>query len=264
MHPLLTSFDCFLLDLDGVVYVGGDPVPGSPETVNALRTLGKSCRFVSNDPRGSRAEYCRKLQGMGIRVEENDVLTAGWAAGWYLRHFGLAGRTALVVGSEALRAEIAAAGLPPVEGDPGRRAQVVVVGGHDGFGYRDLRIAGEAVRRGAFLLGTSRDATFPMPDGLWPATGPLLAAVEEAGGAHALVVGKPEPWLFRSALSRLPAGTRAVVIGDRLDSDILGAQRAGLPGALVLSGATRVEDLQRSRIRPEFVLENLAEIVRCR
>ena len=126
-----------------------------------------------------------------------------------------------------------------------------MVADHERFDYDELRTAIQAVLRGAELLGASRDRTFPMPDGPWPGTGAVLAAVEYATGAKAdAIVGKPEPGIFATALDRLGDG-RALVVGDRLDADVAGARAAGLDAALVLTGATtRAEAEARRSPRP--------------
>jgi HAD superfamily hydrolase (TIGR01450 family) len=141
------------------------------------------------------------------------------------------------------------------------RAEVVVFAGHDDFDFEELAGATNAVLRGAHLIATCRDPTFPRDDGLAPGTGALLAALETATGATAEIVGKPHAQIFRTALDRLGAG-RALVIGDRLDSDIAGARAAGLDGALVLSGGTsRGEALASRDPKPVAVAATLAELV---
>ena len=146
------------------------------------------------------------------------------------------GRTAFVIGSEVLHRHVAEAGLTVVNGTPRAvEAELVVVGGTDQFDYPLLRDAARAARHCGDLLATARDPTLPMPDGPWPGTGALVAAVEVASGQTAAVVGKPEAQLMLAALDRLGDG-RTLVVGDRLDSDVAAAGAAGLDAALVLSG----------------------------
>jgi len=141
------------------------------------------------------------------------------------------------------------------------RADLVVIAGHDDLRYRELRIAAQAVIRGAELIGLSRDRTFPMPDGPWPGTGAVLAAVEEAAGRRAdSIVGKPEPVMYVVAQDRLGPG-RALAVGDRLDTDVAGARRAGMDQALVLSGATSREEAAAADPPPTLVADSLAALV---
>lgn len=259
---IVDLFDAFLLDLDGAVYVGPNAIPGAAETIAALRERGKPVRFITNDSRGVRADYVAKLIGMGIPATIDDVITAAWATATYMRELHPAADGACyAIGPAALKAELADAGWRLVKGDEGREATFVAVAFHEEFNYRELRIAGQAVRRGAHLFGTNRDPIFPMPDGPWPATGSVLAAVEVAGGRQATVVGKPELPMFDVARGLLPAGARLAIVGDSLFSDIRGGQRAGIGTVLVLSGNTSQADLERSEITPDFVLPSIASLL---
>ena len=157
---------------------------------------------------------------------------------------------------------MADAGLKVLNGTEfASRVDVVVVGGTDDMHYDDLRTASLAVRRGAELLATGRDPTLPMPEGFWPGTGAILAAVETASEAKALIVGKPQPQILFTALDRLGEG-RTLVVGDRLDSDVAAARAAGLDAALVLSGgATREAAAAAPDPGPVAVAATLADLV---
>jgi ribonucleotide monophosphatase NagD (HAD superfamily) len=136
-----------------------------------------------------------------------------------------------------------------------------VVGGHEAFDFRELRIATQAVLRGAELIGVTRDRTFPMPDGPWPASGAVLAAVEEATGRRAeRTVGKPEPDMYATARDRLGPG-RYLAVGDLLDVDVAGARRAGIDSALVLTGGTTRAEADHADPRPTHVADSLAALV---
>lgn len=259
---LADLYDGFILDLDGVVYVGDDPVPGSPETIVALRQRGKRVLYLTNDARSSRQGYAAKLRRLGVPADPTDVITCGAATAESIRADGLAdGRSAFVIGSPALADEIAAAGLHLLSGATGRTAEVVVVGGHEAFDFDELRTATQAVLRGAALYGTNRDATFPMPDGPWPGTGAILAAVEFATGRTAHVAGKPEAFIFEMARRAVGGAARVAMVGDRLDADIAGGHRAGLATILVLSGCTHPDDLPGAEVRPDHVVERLAGVL---
>jgi glycerol 3-phosphatase-2 len=234
LSQLLRRYDHVLLDLDGCVWVGDDAVPGAADAVDALRAAGKGVAFVTNDGRHGAEDFVRKLWRLGLRAAVEEVVTVGGA----LQHL-LAStpdwRRAFVIGSDAIHRHVAGAGVhETMEG-----ADVVVIAGHDRFDYDELRAAVQAALAGAPVLCTSRDATFPMPDGPWPGTGPIVAAVEAAAGAQATTIGKPSPEIFRTALDRLGPG-RALVVGDRADTDLAGARAAGLDGALV--GGERHDD----------------------
>jgi len=257
--PGLEPYDIFLLDLDGCVWVGDQPTPGAVEAVGVLRAAGRRLGFVTNDARHGEDDVVRKLWGLGFRASREEVVTAGGALQHVLAESGHA--TAFVIGSEAVHRHVMDAGLRILNrSDLADRADVVVVSGHDRFDFGELRGAVQATLRGAPVWCTSRDATFPMPDGPWPATGSVVAAVEAATGATARSVGKPEPQLFLTALDRLGPG-RALVIGDRLDADMAGARAAGLDGAVVLTGATSAAMARAADPAPAFIAGSLAELL---
>jgi HAD superfamily hydrolase (TIGR01450 family) len=239
--------------------VGSAATPRAPEAVEALRAAGKRVAFVTNDARRPEEGYVRKLWGLGIRASLADVVTVGAAVEHVLGE-SRPGRGAFVIGTPALRDHVAAAGLRVLNGMEGAtRAEVVVVGGTEELVYDDLRQATLAVREGADFIGTSRDPTYPTEEGHWPGTGAILIAVEYASGRTAQIVGKPERHLFRTALERLGEG-RTLVVGDRLDVDVVAAVRAGLDAALVLTGGTTAEEAGRAT-EPVAVAETLGELV---
>lgn len=235
LSPLLQRYDQLILDLDGCVWVGDEPVEGSAAAIAALRKAGKRVAFATNNSWHPGEDQVAKLWRLGIQASLADVVTVGGALQHLLAETR-AGRTAYVVGTAALRKHVSEAGLRVLNGtDLASRAEVVVVGGSDDVHYDHLRSASLAVRRGADFLATARDPTLAMPDGLWPGTGAILAAVETASGRSAEIVGKPQAQLFRTALERLGEG-RTLVVGDKLDTDVAAAAAAGLDAALVTSG----------------------------
>jgi glycerol-1-phosphatase len=251
-------FEVVLIDLDGTLYVWPEPVPGSPEAVATLRARGCRVGFLTNDPRHDRAGYAQRLEKIGVPAAPEEVLTTGVALAVLLRREGYAGANALVLGTPAFKAEVLAAGLVDAAAADPRSVDLVVVGGSKDLGSRELTAATRALRSGARLFGSNRDPVFPTPSGPAPAAGPYLASVEVAGGVVAVTAGKPELPIFEAARQQLGSGPGAMV-GDRLDSDVAGGQRAGLAGVLVLSGGTSPEDLAASPIVPDLVCADLAE-----
>jgi HAD superfamily hydrolase (TIGR01450 family) len=261
LSPLLQKYEQVILDLDGCVWVGPDPIPGAAEAITTLRDAGKRVAFVTNDPRHAGEDVVRKLWGIGVQASLADVVTVG-AAVQHLLAETRRGGTAFVIGTDAFRKHVADAGVRVVNWtDLASRAELVVVGGTDELTYDDLKNAVLALRRGADFLATGRDPTYPMPDGLWPGTGAILAAVEVGAGRSAAIVGKPEPQLFYTALDRLGDGP-TLVIGDRLDADIAAAEKARLDSALVLTGGTSREESETvKKPRPLVVADSLAALV---
>lgn len=240
---LTDRYRAVLLDLDGVLFRGGRVVPGAPETVRELRTAGKRIVFLTNNSARTPEQVADTLAGLGIEAAPEEVVTSALPTARLLAESGDGpASTAYVIGREGVRAALARAGVDVLEGSPDR-ADFVVVGWDREVGYEQLRVASVLVRRGARLVATNDDASYPAPGGeLWPGAGALLAAVETASGTRATVVGKPHRHLFDEALDR--AGTReALMVGDRVETDVVGAARAGIDALFVLSGATGRADL---------------------
>jgi glycerol 3-phosphatase-2 len=260
LSPLALRYDQFILDLDGCVWIGEEPTPGAVEALDAVRQAGKGIAYATNDPRSATEDYVARLWKIGAKASLRDVVTVGGAV-QHLLADRRSGRTAFVIGTPALRSHVENAGLKVLNGtDLASRAEVVVVGGTEQLTYDDLRYAALAVRRGADFLATARDPTYPQPDGLWPGTGAILAAVEVASERRAQTVGKPDPQLMLTALDRLGEG-RTLVVGDRVDTDLAAAAAAGLDSALVLSGGARPEDAEGLDPAPVAVTETLAKLL---
>jgi len=268
LAPLMAAYDAVLLDLDGCVRVGRDATPRAAEAVTALRAAGKRVAFVTNDPAFSGEEVVRELWRMGFQASLEEVVTVGGAVQHVLAEQH-AWQTAFVIGSDAMFSHVQDAGLRILNHtDLARRVDVVVVAGHSAFDYAELRTATQAVLGGAGIIAAGRDRSFPMPDGAWPGTGAVLAALEYATGATALSVGKPEPQMFLTALDRLAAAgvdpERTLVVGDRVDADVAGAHAAGLDAALVLtgiSGADEGEAALRGERPVVAVADSLADLL---
>jgi HAD superfamily hydrolase (TIGR01450 family) len=260
LSPIAQRYDQFILDLDGCVWIGGEPTPRAVEAIDALRDAGKEVAYATNDPRSTTEDYVARLWKIGVRASLRDVVTVGGATQHLLAETH-SGQTAFVVGTDALRRHVADAGLRVLNGtDLASRAEVVVVGGTEELVYDDLRHAALAARRGADFLATARDPTYPQPDGLWPGTGAIVAAIEVASGRKAEIVGKPEPQLMLTALDRLGDG-RTLVVGDRVDTDLAAAAAARLDAALVLSGGTERQAVNGVDPQPVAVTGTLADLI---
>jgi HAD superfamily hydrolase (TIGR01450 family) len=271
--PLADRFDGLLIDLDGVVWIGREPVPGSPETLRALLDSGKPIVFVTNNPGRLPAVYAERLRKLGVEVDEAQIVTAGMVAARLAGEAAGEGGSAFVIGAPALKEMVAAAGARPLEGEEAWGADVVVVSGHRGFDYDQLLAAKRALDRGAALVATSHDPTMPYPGGELPGTGAVLAAVEVASGRRAEIAGKPERHLFEIARKSLgcsfsgdsnekeqPSG-RLAMVGDRISSDIDGGRAAGLETVLVLSGTTSREEAEAADPAPDHLLERLRDLL---
>jgi glycerol-1-phosphatase len=259
--PLADEFDGLLVDLDGVVWIGREPVPGSAEALAALLAAGKQLVFVTNNPSKPPSAYAERLQGIGVEVGPERIVTAGMVVA-RLAGEAASGGGAFVIGAEPLKEMVAAAGAELLGTEEADAAKVVVVSGHRGFDYAELAAAKRALDAGAALIATSHDPTLPMPGGELPGTGAILAAVETASGREATIAGKPERHLFDLARERLGGAERVAMVGDRVSSDIAGGRAAGLATILVLSGTTSEAEAAAADPAPDHVVENLAALLR--
>jgi HAD superfamily hydrolase (TIGR01450 family) len=240
-----------VLDLDGVVWLADTPIPGAAQAVATLRAAGERLVFVTNNSNAVVRDVESKLARHGVEAA-GDVVTSAVAIQRLLR----AGEHVLVCGGPGVQEAVLAAGATPVlDGD----ADTVVVGFHRDFDYERMRIAAAAARRGARLLATNDDATYPTPDGPIPGCGSILASIERAAGMRATVAGKPyEPM---AAAVRERVGPEGIVVGDRPDTDGRFARAVGYRFALVLSGVTTAADLPVDP-EPDLVAPDLATLVK--
>jgi len=261
LSTFAAGYDNVVCDMDGCLWLGDELTPRAAEAVAAIREAGKGLCFVTNNPRRTAEDYVAKMWRLGLQASPSDVVTVGGATQHLLAETRQ-GKTAFVIGTETLRKHVTDAGLKVLNGtDLATRAEVVVVGGTEGWTFEDVRVAAMAARRNGDLVATSLDPTYPMPDGLWPGTGAVVRAVEIASDRTAVVVGKPEPQLIISALDRLGDG-RALMIGDRLDADVAAAAKAHIDAALVLTGgATREQAAAAPEPKPVAVADTLADLV---
>ena len=226
---LVERFDAFLFDLDGVVYLGDELLPGSCEALVRLRETGKEVRFLANDPRPTREQLRRHLMGMGVEVSCEELVTSGWATANYLAQESLS--SAYVIGSRGLASEIGAVGVEVIDRGP---CEAVVVGSDEHVSYTHLRQASRHVFAGARFVATNADASFPSPKGPLPGTGAIVEALRVTTSVEPMIVGKPSAAMFDIALRDLHAGRdRTAMVGDSLESDIAGAHRAGIAGVLI-------------------------------
>ncbi|HVE98959.1 MAG TPA: HAD-IIA family hydrolase [Mycobacteriales bacterium] len=240
-EALSVRYDAALLDLDGVVYVGADAVPGAADAVRGARRAGMRIAFVTNNASRSPEDVADQLNLLGITADPGEVATSAQAAARVLSDRVEPGGAVLVVGGPGLVAAVTAAGFRVVHSADDAPA-AVVQGYSAETAYRDLAEATLALRAGALWVVANRDATMPSVRGQVPGNGALVAAVAVATGRQPLVAGKPECALHLESVARVGA-RRPLVVGDRLDTDIAGANAAGCDSLLVLTGVTDVESL---------------------
>ncbi len=259
---LAQAFSRFVFDLDGVIWRGNQPIEGAPATVRALRDAGKRVAFVTNNSGLTGERYAKKLNDMGAGGAVEEIVSSADATARLLQKEipGIRGRAVMVIGGEGLRVALEPLGVRIVEGEEALDASVVVVGIDRALTYDKLRIATLAIRDGATFVASNTDATYPIAEGLIPGAGAIVAALVTATGVQPLVAGKPQPTLLEVAGQRL-GGAPALMIGDRVDTDIMAALAAGWPSALVLTGATGVPDLAAAAAWPDFLIRRLPDLL---
>jgi 4-nitrophenyl phosphatase len=259
---LAQAFQRFVLDLDGVVWTGDEPVPGAPETIRSLRDAGKRLAFVTNNSSQTHESYAKKLADVGAQGEESEIVTSADAVARLMESSipALRGRAAYVIGGPGLLERVAGLGVRISSGDDPSECSIVVVGWDRELTYEKLRRATLAIRAGATFIASNADATYPAPDGLWPGCGATVAALRTSTGVEPIVAGKPKPLMLEVAQDRV-GGSPALMIGDRIETDIVAAQAVGWPSTLVLTGATGVPELATAPAWPDFVLKRLSDIL---
>ena len=255
--PLGAAYDVALLDLDGVVYLGGTAIPGAPEALRQAKQGGMRLAYVTNNASRTPAAVAALLSGMHVPAEPADVVTSAHAAARLLADKLPRGARVLVIGAMALRLAVRERGLVPVT-TASDQPLAVVQGYGPGIGYATLAEGGLAVRAGALFVGTNADSTLPSPRGIQPGNGSLLQVIAHATGAAPVIAGKPEPPLHRESVIRTGA-KNPLVVGDRLDTDIEAAYRAGADSLLVLTGVSRPADvvLASPSQRPTYIAQTL-------
>jgi HAD superfamily hydrolase (TIGR01450 family) len=254
---LLDDHDVLLLDLDGVVYVGPEAVPHAPSALEDAVAAGLRLGYITNNASRTPATVAGHLRDLGVPAADEDVVNSAQAAADHLAGEFPPGAAVLLVGGTGLRVALEDVGLRAT--DDRTEAVAVVQGFSPDLGWTQLAEATHAVRSGLPWVATNLDATVPTPGGPAPGNGLLVDLVARAAGRGPDVVcGKPERALFDAAVGRTGA-TNALVVGDRLDTDLQGARTAGLPGLLVLTGVTGVPELLAAgpHERPVFVSHDL-------
>jgi glycerol-1-phosphatase len=260
-EPLCRGYDVALLDLDGVVYIGGKAIPGASQALRKASEEGMRLAYVTNNASRTPAAVAQVLTGLGIPAQPSDVVTSAQAAARLLAERLPVGAPVLVIGGMGLRVALRERGLRPVS-TAAEKPAAVAEGFASQVDYSALAQGGLAVRAGALFVGTNADLTIPNAQGIAPGNGSLLQVIKTATGQAPIIAGKPEPPLHHESVIRTGA-RHPLVVGDRLDTDIEAAQRVGADSLLVLTGVTDAAGavLAPPHQRPSFIADDLAGLV---
>ena len=257
----LGDVQALVVDIDGTLLRGAQPLPGVSSLFAFLAARRIPFVVASNNATKSVATYREKLTSLGVQVREDEILTAGAATARYLAGELRPGASLYVIGEPALESVLHQAGFTLLD-DANQPAEAVVVGGDSNLTYEKLKHATLLLQRGARFVGTNPDLLCPTEEGLVPEAGTTLAALEAATGVAPTVIGKPARHLFEMAVAAIDSRrATTAVLGDRLETDILGGQRAGLRTVLVTTGVDNESTMGQKGIEPDLVVSGLEELV---
>jgi len=258
MESNISAIKALILDMDGVLWREDQPIGNLPHLFDQIFRKGLQVTLATNNATYSVEQYLEKLERFGVKLKTDQIVNSSLAAVYFLRGLFPDGGPIYVIGEEGLIETLQADGFYQSEGD----VLAVIVGMDRKINYEKLSRATLLIRAGSLFIGTNADPTFPVPEGLIPGVGAILAALEVASGVHPHVVGKPQPEMYRVAMDRMNTKPKeTLIVGDRLETDILGGQKLGCPTALVLSGVTSRGMLQSWKPKPDFVVDNLETLI---
>lgn len=258
---LWAQYDTLLADLDGVVYEGTRAIAGAVESLNKLQADGVAVGYVTNNSSRTSETISQQLNGFGLKTSADHIIGSAQTGTELLSTMVEPGSKILVVGGEGLRSRVAAAGFTVVD-SADDRPKGVIQGFAPDVSWRHLAEAAFAIQNGAKWVATNSDWTLPQERGLAPGNGTLVSAVHTAVGQLPVVAGKPEPAIFQTALREFETDS-ALFVGDRIDTDITGANRAGIDSALVMTGVSTRKELLAAKPegRPKYILQDLTQLL---
>lgn len=252
-----------ILDMDGVLWHGSEPIGDLPAIFASIRAQGLKFVLATNNSGSTIPEYQEKLANMGVQVSPEQVLTSADATFAYIRDNYPVQNTVYIVGTDSFKKNGKDHGFIVLDDDNDQSpADFVLVGLDRNITYKKLDIASRKIRNGALFIATNTDATYPMPHGLTPGAGTMVSAIQTASGKTPFVVGKPERYLYHYATRNMTLMPEQILcVGDRLNTDILGAQKGGFRSAFVLSGVNNLNDLANWKPKPDIIVEDLTALI---
>ena len=256
----LQKYKTILLDGDGVLWKANQPIPGIKPFFDQLDTLGIRWALLTNNNTRTAQDYIDKLENFGIQTGPSSVFTSSTVTADYLLE--KYGKDAIlhVVGMDGLIRTLKDSGFQFTCGEelPENGVTAVVAGMDREINLQKITIAMRLIMSGADFIATNTDGSFPTPDGIYPGTGTVIGALQFASGTEPYVVGKPQPAIFQTALKALGSKTEdTLMVGDRLNTDILGANQLGIQTAAVLTGVTSSDEINQSEIKPDFIFDDI-------
>ena len=247
-----------ILDMDGVLWRGSSPIGDLQDSFNKIKDLGLGVIMATNNATRNPHQYVVKLASFGVSVEPWQIINSGMATAHYLKNNYPQGGNIFVIGDKALVETLEDGGFPHSEDEP----TAVVAAMDRGITYENLTKAALLIQKGIPFIGTNPDKSYPIPEGQAPGAGAILAALEATTGISPSIIGNPQPRMYIQALERLGTSPgETLVIGDRLETDIAGAQNTGCPSALVLSGVTTLDAAKSWHPKPDIIASDLSAVL---
>ena len=254
----ILNLKALILDMDGVLWRDSSPIGDLHKIFERINNLDLRVIMATNNASRNPGQYVDKLSSFGVDIEPWQVINSGVATVHYLKKQFPKGGNIFVIGEEALVQILEDGGFPHSDEAP----RAVVAALDRGINYQKLKKAALLIQKGLPFIGTNPDKSYPIPEGLAPGAGAILAALETTTGVSPIIMGKPQPTMYKQALERLGTSpSETLVVGDRLETDIAGAQKIGCPSALVLSGVTPVTEAKVWRPSPDIIALELSKVL---
>ncbi len=262
-----SDINALIIDMDGVLWHGNQPIAGLTDFFQTLREFKIRFILATNNASSTPQQYVKKLESMGVKVELEEIMTSAMATAMYLtEHMDPKQTRVFLIGEDGaeqalLEQGFTLTGLYELNGESTKGADVVVSGKDHMINWDKLATATLNIRAGAKFIGTNGDTTLPTERGLTHGNGAILAALEAATGVKPLIIGKPEPIMYRQAMTKLGSSlNETVAIGDKLETDILGAIRTGIRSLMVMTGVSTEEDLKAPDYQPTWVMPDISAV----
>lgn len=258
INSSLNTIKALILDMDGVLWRGNSPIGNLEQVFRSISSSGLKFILATNNSTLNAEKYIEKLRNFGVILSPKQIVNSSIATAYYLEKLSPGGGEVFIIGEAGLIEDLEKKGFFYSENEP----QYVVVGMDRSLTYEKLRLATLFVNKGSMLIATNPDATFPTPEGLVPGAGAIVAALETSTGKEAYVVGKPSAEMYHYALDELRTSpNETLVVGDRLETDIAGAQMLGCATALVLSGVTDIDTALAWRPEPDLIADDIKQVI---
>jgi len=252
-----------ILDLDGVVYRGKKVIPQAPKTIARLKQRGHRVYFLTNNSALTRRGFQQRLSHFGIDCRKEEIMSTAYATTCFLKRRGCKG-TAFVIGGPGLAREMERAGFRLARNNK-RKIDFVIVGMDRHFRYHDLYTAQQAIMKGALFVASNADSTYPVEGGVLPGAGTMVSAIRTASSTKPVIVGKPNTFMLKEILREASVSAKkAIMVGDRFETDILLGKRCGLKTVLVLTGITKLSDLKKIRKdkKPDYIIRDISGLLK--